>query len=108
MMIFSFCLLQFSLGQTGSEPEVTSALVDAYGFEWTTVIFAILYCAGIIFNVIELSYTCIVQKESFWIKSESSNYKSQCVSYNVSGRQLRCSYNGPIVSQTTQNFSPST
>ena len=51
-------------------PSIAGFLVDAYGFEWTTVIFAILYCVGIVFNVFELSYTCIVQKESFWINSE--------------------------------------
>ena len=51
-------------------PTIAGFLVDAHGFEWTTVIFAILYCVGIVFNAFELSYTCIVQKETFWIKSE--------------------------------------
>ena len=51
-------------------PSIAGFLVDAYGFEWTTVIFAIFYCVGIVFNVFELSYTCIAQNERFWIKSE--------------------------------------
>ena len=51
-------------------PSIAGFLVDAYGFGWTTVIFSIIYCVGIALNIIELLYTCLVQKERFWITSE--------------------------------------
>ena len=44
-------------------PSIAGYLVASYGFEWTTVIFSILYCISIMMNLLELAYTCNVQKE---------------------------------------------
>ena len=50
-------------------PSIAGFLVDAYGFEWTGVIFAILYCIGIVFNSTELAYTLFIEKEKILIPS---------------------------------------
>ena len=44
-------------------PSIAGFLVESYGFEWTTVVFSILYCISITMNLFELAYTCNVQKE---------------------------------------------
>ena len=57
-------------------------LVDAYDFGWTTVIFSILYCIAIVLNMIELIYSCLMEKENFWIKSVP-NLGARVDVYNV-------------------------
>jgi MFS family permease len=48
-------------------PTVSGFLVDAYGFEWTAVIFSALYCIAIVINTCELAYTFFIQKDKFLI-----------------------------------------
>ena len=43
-------------------------MVDWYGFEWTAVLFSLLYCIAIAVNYIELGHTFFIQKEPFLIK----------------------------------------
>ena len=53
-------------------PSVAGFLVDAYGFEWTGVIFSILYGIAICINACEIGYTFCIQKEKFLIPNNEN------------------------------------
>ena len=48
-------------------PSVSGFLVEEYGFEWTTVIFSVMYCIAVILNAYELIYTFCIQKTSLFV-----------------------------------------
>lgn len=49
-------------------PTVSGFLVDAYDFEWTTVVFCGIYCIAAIMDLCELTYSFLAHKKKLAIE----------------------------------------